>query len=169
MAPYVYLAVERIPIDRNIDTLYFYPAKIRLKVGCQVAGAGVYFLTDVKSATWAVGHASYVWFVHYFWLGGRPIGRSTEGGAMKTGTVKWFNARKGYGFIKPVDGGFNVYVHINAVRRAGLVELKDGQKINFDSVVDERTGEIIAENLSVPPNALPPAPVLAPTARRKTS
>ena len=88
---------------------------------------------------------------------------------MKTGTVKWFNARKGYGFIKPVDGGFDVYVHINAVRRAGLVELKDGQKINFDSIVDERTGEIIAENLSVPPNALPPAPVLAPMARRKTS
>ena len=42
---------------------------------------------------------------------------------MKTGTVKWFNARKGHGFIKPVDGGFDVYVHISAVKRAGLVEL----------------------------------------------
>src|SRR5271170_2965037 len=71
------------------------------------------------------------------------------GGAMKTGLVKWFNVRKGYGFIKPVDGGFDVYVHINEVRRAGWVELKEGQEICFDTVVDERTGEIIAENLSV--------------------
>ena len=61
---------------------------------------------------------------------------------MKTGTVKWFNARKGYGFIKPVDGGFDVYVHISTVKRAGLVELKQGEKINFDAVVDERTGEV---------------------------
>jgi len=68
---------------------------------------------------------------------------------MKTGLVKWFNARKGYGFIKPVDGGFDVYVHINEVRRAGWVELKEGQRIYFDTVVDEGTGEIIAENLSV--------------------
>jgi cold shock protein len=73
--------------------------------------------------------------------------------AMKTGTVKWFNTRKGYGFIKPVDGGFDVYVDIAAVRRAGLVELKEGQKINFETVVDERTSEILVENLSVPPNA----------------
>ena len=71
---------------------------------------------------------------------------------MKTGTVKWFNSRKGYGFIKPVDGGFDVYVHINAVERAGLAELKEGQKINFDIATDDRTGEIFAENLSVPLN-----------------
>jgi CspA family cold shock protein len=69
---------------------------------------------------------------------------------MKTGLVKWFNDRKGYGFIKPVDGGFDVYVHINEVRRAGWVELKEGQKICFDIVEDERTGEIIAENLVAP-------------------
>jgi len=87
---------------------------------------------------------------------------------MKTGTVKWFNARKGYGFIRPDDGGFNAYVHINAVRRAGLVELKEGQKINFDTVVDESTGEIIAKNLSVP-NAPATASVLAPMAGRKAS
>jgi CspA family cold shock protein len=72
---------------------------------------------------------------------------------MKTGTVKWFNTRKGYGFIKPVDGGFDVYVDNTAVKRAGLVELKEGQKINFETVVNERTSEIHAENLSVPPNA----------------
>ncbi len=92
-----------------------------------------------------------------------------EGGAMKTGIVKWFNARKGYGFIKPVDGGFDVYVHINAVRGAGLAELKEGQKINFDTTVDDRTGEIIAENLSVPPNAPTTASVLASMARRRAS
>jgi cold shock protein len=69
---------------------------------------------------------------------------------MRTGIVKWFNSWKGYGFIKPVDGGFNVYVHISAVERAGLAELKEGQKINFDVVADERTGEVFAENLSVP-------------------
>ena len=68
---------------------------------------------------------------------------------MKTGTVKWFNARKGYGFLKPVDGGFDVYVHISAVERAGMTELKEGQKINFEIITDDRTGEVRAENLSV--------------------
>ena len=88
---------------------------------------------------------------------------------MKTGTVKWFNARKGYGFIKPVDGAFDVYVDINAVKRAGLAELKEGQKINFETVVDERTNEILAENLSVPPDASSSAtpPLHGPLAERK--
>jgi cold shock protein len=71
---------------------------------------------------------------------------------MRTGTVKWFNSWKGYGFIKPVDGGFDVYVHISAVERAGLAELKEGQKINFDIIADDRTGEVFAENLSLPLN-----------------
>ena len=83
------------------------------------------------------------------------LAENDEGGAMKTGLVKWFNTQKGYGFIKPVDGGFDVYVHVKSVQRAGWVELKEGQKICFDSVVDERTGEIIAENLSVPPHRSP--------------
>ena len=71
---------------------------------------------------------------------------------MKTGIVKWFNSRKGYGYISPVDGGFQVYVHISAVERAGLAELKEGHEINFDIVADDRTGEVFAENLSVPLN-----------------
>ncbi len=71
---------------------------------------------------------------------------------MKTGIVKWFNSRKGYGYISPVDGGFHVYVHISAVKGSGLAELKEGQEINFDIVVDDRTGEVFAENLSVPLN-----------------
>jgi CspA family cold shock protein len=90
--------------------------------------------------------------------------RLDEGGAMKTGLVKWFNAWKGYGFIRPVDGGFDVYVHINEVRRAGWAELKEGQEICFETVVDERTGEIIAENLSVPPTA--PARTSVPVGRK---
>jgi CspA family cold shock protein len=72
---------------------------------------------------------------------------------MKTGTVKWFNARKGYGFIKPADGGFDVFVHASAVERSGMVELKEGQNIGFETVVDERSGETFADNLKALPNA----------------
>jgi CspA family cold shock protein len=68
---------------------------------------------------------------------------------VKSGIVKWFNSRKGYGVIQPFDGGFNVYVDIKAVERAGLAELKEGQKVNFDIVPDNRTGKVFAENLSV--------------------
>ena len=70
---------------------------------------------------------------------------------MKTGTVKWFNARKGYGFLKPGDGGFHVYVHISALERAGMMDLKVGQQINFVIVLDDRTGQVRAENLSAVP------------------
>jgi cold shock protein len=63
---------------------------------------------------------------------------------MRTGTVKWFNKRKGYGYITPIDGGFDVYVHIDAVERAGLIELKEGQKVSFEAVEDLRTGETFA-------------------------
>jgi CspA family cold shock protein len=86
---------------------------------------------------------------------------------MQTGTVKWFNARKGYGFIKPVDGGFDVHVDIGALKRAGLIDLKEGQKINFETVADETTGEISAENLSLPPEATAASPLLSPSAGRK--
>jgi CspA family cold shock protein len=51
---------------------------------------------------------------------------------MPTGTVKWFNAQKGYGFIGPDDGGKDVFVHVSAVERAGLSTLREGQKINFE-------------------------------------
>jgi len=64
---------------------------------------------------------------------------------MATGTVKWFNATKGFGFIAPSDGGKDVFVHISAVERAGLDTLKDGQKVSFD-VVTER-GKTAASNL----------------------
>jgi CspA family cold shock protein len=68
---------------------------------------------------------------------------------VKSGIVKWFNSQKGYGVIKPVDGGFNVYVNSTAVERAGLAELKEGQKVNFEIVSDSLTGKVFAENLSI--------------------
>ena len=66
---------------------------------------------------------------------------------MATGTVKWFNAQKGYGFIQPDDGDKDVFVHISAVERAGLGHLAEGQKIQFDLVSDQRSGKLSAENL----------------------
>ena len=66
---------------------------------------------------------------------------------MPTGTVKWFNATKGFGFIQPSDGGKDVFVHISAVERAGLRELREGQRVAFEVVQDRKTGKSAAENL----------------------
>jgi cold shock protein len=66
---------------------------------------------------------------------------------MATGTVKWFNATKGYGFIQPDDGGKDVFVHISAVEQAGWRELNEGQKVNYEIVADKRTGKSSAGNL----------------------
>ncbi len=65
---------------------------------------------------------------------------------MATGTVKWFNAVKGYGFISPDDGGKDAFVHISAVQRAGLAELKEGQKVEFE-LAEGRDGRLSADNL----------------------
>jgi CspA family cold shock protein len=67
---------------------------------------------------------------------------------MATGTVKWFNATKGFGFIQPDAGGADVFVHISAVQRAGLTTLADGQKVNFEIEQDRRTGKSSAGSLS---------------------
>ena len=66
---------------------------------------------------------------------------------MSNGTVKWFNAQKGYGFIQPEGGGKDVFVHISAVERAGLRELREGQRVAFEVVQDRKTGKSAAENL----------------------
>ncbi len=66
---------------------------------------------------------------------------------MTTGTVKWFNAQKGFGFIQPQDGSKDVFVHISAVERAGMDTLKEGQKISYEIVADQRSGKSSAENL----------------------
>ena len=68
---------------------------------------------------------------------------------MATGTVKWFNATKGFGFIQPSDGGKDVFVHISAVERAGLSGLAEGQKISYEVKVDTKRGKSSAENLRV--------------------
>lgn len=68
---------------------------------------------------------------------------------MSNGTVKWFNAQKGYGFIQPEGGGKDVFVHISAVERAGLRELNEGQKVAYEIVADKRTGRSSAGNLKV--------------------
>ncbi|HUK58147.1 MAG TPA: cold-shock protein [Stellaceae bacterium] len=66
---------------------------------------------------------------------------------MSTGTVKWFNAQKGYGFIQPEDGSKDVFVHISAVERAGLANLREGQKVSYDVERDNRSGKVAACNL----------------------
>jgi cold shock protein len=66
---------------------------------------------------------------------------------MTTGTVKWFNATKGFGFIQPDNGGADAFVHISAVERAGMSSLSEGQKVSFDLVSDKRSGKMSADNL----------------------
>jgi cold shock protein len=66
---------------------------------------------------------------------------------MATGTVKWFNSQKGFGFIQPNDGGQDVFVHVSAVERAGMRGLNEGQKVNYELVADRRTGKSSADKL----------------------
>jgi cold shock protein len=66
---------------------------------------------------------------------------------MATGTGKWFNATKGFGFIQPDADGPDVFVHIGAVERAGIRDLNEGQKIAYEVVADKRTSKSSAENL----------------------
>ncbi len=67
---------------------------------------------------------------------------------MATGTVKWFNTTKGFGFIQPDNGGADVFVHISAVERAGMRTLVEGQKINFEIEQDRRSGKSSAGSLT---------------------
>lgn len=66
---------------------------------------------------------------------------------MATGTVKWFNSQKGFGFIQPDDNSKDVFVHISAVERAGLSGLDEGQKVSYEIVADSRSGKSSAEDL----------------------
>jgi cold shock protein len=66
---------------------------------------------------------------------------------MATGTVKWFNGQKGFGFIQPDDGGADVFVHISAVERAGLHDLREGQKVSYEITQDRRSGKSSADQL----------------------
>ena len=66
---------------------------------------------------------------------------------MTTGTVKWFNGTKGFGFIQPDQGGTDVFVHVSAVERSGMNNIVEGQKLSYDVVRDTKTGKMAAENL----------------------
>jgi CspA family cold shock protein len=66
---------------------------------------------------------------------------------MATGTVKWFNVQKGFGFIAPDDGGSDAFVHISAVERAGMNDLREGQKLEFELVSDRKSGKMSADKL----------------------
>jgi cold shock protein len=79
------------------------------------------------------------------WSCGRDYVRAGKEAAMATGTVKWFNPTKGYGFIQPQDGGRDVFVHISAVERAGLNSLNEGQIVEYE-IVSNR-GKESADNL----------------------
>jgi len=68
---------------------------------------------------------------------------------MATGTVKFFNTQKGFGFITPSDGSKDVFVHISAVERAGLSHLNEGQKVSFELRADRKSGKSSADNLRV--------------------
>lgn len=67
---------------------------------------------------------------------------------MASGTVKWFNPTKGYGFIQPDDGSKDAFVHISAVQNSGLASLDEGQKVNYE-LVEGRGGKMAAENLTI--------------------
>lgn len=68
---------------------------------------------------------------------------------MTEGTVKWFNAQKGFGFIAPDMGGGDAFVHISAVERAGLSELREGQKIGFELETNSKSGKLSADKLQI--------------------
>jgi CspA family cold shock protein len=68
---------------------------------------------------------------------------------MATGTVKFFNNQKGFGFITPTDGGKDAFVHISALERAGISDLREGQKVEFELASDQKSGKMSAENLKL--------------------
>lgn len=70
-----------------------------------------------------------------------------KGFFMTTGTVKWFNATKGFGFIQPDDGSADVFVHISAVERAGMRDIVEGQKLGYEMVRDNKSGKMSADQL----------------------
>ena len=72
---------------------------------------------------------------------------ASKRGVMPTGTVKWYNSQKGFGFIQPDDGGKDAFVHVSAIERAGMSDLREGQKISFELITDKRSGKMSADKL----------------------
>jgi CspA family cold shock protein len=75
--------------------------------------------------------------------------RQRKGIAMTTGTVKFYNDQKGFGFIQPDDGGKDVFVHATALERAGIGGLREGEKVSFETQTDQRSGKIAVSNIQV--------------------
>ncbi len=80
---------------------------------------------------------------------GEHLQRLWKGVSMSLGTVKWFNTEKGFGFIAPDDGGKDAFVHISAVERSGLNQLREGDKISCELVADRKSGKMSAEKLAI--------------------
>jgi cold shock protein len=80
-------------------------------------------------------------------LRNRVFKLAPERGVMTTGTVKWYNSQKGFGFIQPDDGGKDAFVHVSAIERAGMGDLTEGQKISYELVTDTRSGKMSADKL----------------------
>jgi len=68
---------------------------------------------------------------------------------MKTGTVKFFNTTKGFGFIQPTDGGTDVFVHISAVQASGLTGLNEGDQVSYSTALDQRSGKTAVDSISM--------------------
>ncbi len=68
---------------------------------------------------------------------------------MTTGTVKFFNGQKGFGFISPTDGGNDVFVHVSALQRAGIASLNEGQKVSFETARDQRSGKMAVSTIEL--------------------
>jgi len=68
---------------------------------------------------------------------------------MKTGTVKFFNTTKGFGFIQPEDGGTDVFVHVSALQRSGLQGLNEGDKVSFNTAIDQRSGKSAVDSITM--------------------
>lgn len=68
---------------------------------------------------------------------------------MQTGTVKFFNSSKGYGFIQPEDGSKDVFVHISALEKVGIYNLSEGQKVSFETELDQRSGKTSVSNIKL--------------------
>jgi CspA family cold shock protein len=77
----------------------------------------------------------------------RVLMLASKRGVMAIGTVKWYNSQKGFGFIQPDDGGKDAFVHVSAIERAGMSDLREGQKISFELVTDARSGKMSADKL----------------------
>jgi len=68
---------------------------------------------------------------------------------MNKGTVKWYNDQRGYGFIQPAGGGKDVFVHVSALERSGILALSEGQKVTYELQTDQRSGRTSAANLKI--------------------